>query len=55
MLLDLVMGLHIQEAVGDTTVNDFVVDQREKAEFTVQPENTYVSRLKAERRTTTLV
>jgi len=32
MPLDLVMGLPLQEAVGDTTVNDFVVDQREKAE-----------------------
>jgi len=32
MPLDLVMGLLLQEAVGDTTVNDFVVDQREIAE-----------------------
>ena len=32
MPLDLVMGLPLQEAAGDTTVNDLVVDQREKAE-----------------------
>jgi len=32
MPLDLVMGLPLQESVGDATVDDFVVDQREKAE-----------------------
>jgi len=32
MPLDLVMGLPLQESVGNIVVDDFVVDQREKAE-----------------------
>jgi len=32
MPLDLVMGLPLEESVGDCAVDDFVIDQREKAE-----------------------
>ena len=51
MPLDLVMGLPLEEAVGNDTIDDFVIGQREKAETAYRTAREHLG-VAAERRKT---